>query len=161
MQSFMTQTDQAALAYLARRDVSQQWRGFLRALLETLDAQMDPAARSTLLREVGQRLAAATPLSPAETLSGLEGRMNEALAAMAWGHVALELDPQDRRLRFLHRVAPCVALPQDPAGAWLGPVLEGLYGAWLAAQPGGEEAGPARVQLESMEPGLARLQYGA
>ncbi|MFC7553929.1 hypothetical protein ACFQU7_19525 [Pseudoroseomonas wenyumeiae] len=32
----------------------------------------------------------------------------------------------------------------------------------LARRPaGGEEAGPATVRLESLEPGLARLQYGA
>jgi hypothetical protein len=157
----MTQMDHAALAYLARRDVSRQWRGFLGALLETLEGQMDSAARDALLRAVGQRLAAAMPLPPAETLEGLEARMNEALASATWGHVALELDPQDRRLRFRHSAAPCVSTPHDPAGAWIGPVLEGLYGAWLSAQPGGAEAGPATVRLEALEPGLARLQYGA
>ena len=157
----MTETDHAALAYLARRDVSRQWRGFLVALLEALDAQMDRAARDALLHALGQRFAAAMPLPPAETLEGLQRLMNEALAAAAWGHVALALDPQDRRLRFRHSAAPCIGTAQDPEGAWLGPVLEGLYGAWLGAQPGGEEAGAATVRLESLEPGLARLQYGA
>jgi hypothetical protein len=160
-QQLMTQTDQAALAYLARRDVSIQWRGFLRALVDTLDARMERQDRDALLRDAGGHFAALMPLPPAETLEGLESQMNEALAAVSWGHVTLELDPQDRRLRFTHRVAPCVATPQDPAGAWLGPVLEGLYGAWLSAQPGGENAGPATVRLAELEPGLARLQYGA
>jgi hypothetical protein len=157
----MTQTDHAALAYLARRDVSAQWRGFLRALLEVLEAQMEPSAREALLRAVGGRFAAAMPLPPADTLPELERRMNEALAAAAWGHVALELDPQDRQLRFTHSAAPCVAAPGDEAGAWLGPVLEGLYAAWLGAQPGGEDAGPAALRLVSLEPGLAKLRYGA
>ncbi|MBO1075618.1 cellulose biosynthesis protein BcsD [Roseomonas marmotae] len=157
----MTQMDRTALAYLARKDAGAQWRGFLRALLETLEGQLDQPARDALLREVGRRFAAAMPLPPAETLAGLEARMNEALAAAAWGYVTLALDPQDRRLHFTHHAAPCIATAGDGAGAWLGPVLEGLFGTWLSAQPGGEEAGAATVRLTSLEPGLARLQFGA
>ncbi|EFH11087.1 hypothetical protein HMPREF0731_2694, partial [Pseudoroseomonas cervicalis ATCC 49957] len=35
--------DPAMLAYLARRHTSAQWRGFLRALVETLDGSLDRA----------------------------------------------------------------------------------------------------------------------
>jgi hypothetical protein len=156
----MMQTDPAALAYLARRDVSMQWRGFLRALLETLDVHLDRQSRDALLRAVGERLAAAMPLAPAETLAVLEVRMNEALAAAAWGHVRLHLDPQDRALHFAHSAAPCISTRDDEAGAWLGSVLEGLYATWLSAQPGGGEAGLARLRLVRLEPGLATLRFG-
>jgi hypothetical protein len=156
----MTETDQPALAYMARRDVSPQWRGFLQSMLPALAARLPEAERDTLLRETGERLAAAWPLDAAETLEGLEHRMNEALAGARWGHVALRLDAQDRTLRFLHGAAPCIPLATDPTGAWIGPVLEGLYAAWLSAQPGGNEAGSAQVRLVSLQPGLAELAFG-
>ena len=156
----MTQTDEASLAYLARRDVSPQWRGFLQAMLGTLAHRLDEAERGALLRDMGERLAEAMPLGAASTLEDLEARMNAALAPARWGHVALELDPQDRRLRFTHRAAPCVASEADPAGAWIGPVLEGLYAGWLSAQPGGTEAGGAEVRLEALRPGVATLGFG-
>jgi len=156
----MTQTLQPALAYLARRDVSAQWRGFLGAMLPALAARLPDAERDALLRDAGERLAAAWPLQPADTLDGLEQRMNEALAAARWGHVALQLDAADRTLRFVHGAAPCVAAAGDPDGAWMGPVLEGLYAAWLSAQPGGGEAGAARVRLVSFTPGEAVLAFG-
>jgi hypothetical protein len=156
----MTETVQPALAYIARRDVSPQWRGFLQAMLPALAARLPGAERDTLLRETGERLAAAWPLDAAETLDGLEQRMNEVLAAARWGHVTLHLDAQDRTLRFLHGAAPCIPVASDPDGAWLGLVLEGLYAAWLSAQPGGGEAGAARVRLVSLKPGEAVLAFG-
>lgn len=156
----MTQTDQSALAYLARRDVSVQWRDFLRALLETLDAQMDRSARDTLLRSVGERFAAMMLLAPSPTLAALEVRMNEALAAAAWGQVLLELDERAHSLRVVHSAAPCISSPGDEDGAWLGPVLEGLYSSWLSEQQGGDSGG-ATARLVTLEPGLATLRYGA
>lgn len=156
----MTETDQPSLAYLARRDVSAQWRGFLQALLPALAARLPEPGRDALLRETGAQLAAAWPLGAADTLDALEHRMNDALATARWGQVRLELDTQDRRLRFLHAAAPCVPTAEDPAGAWIGPVLEGLYAAWLGAQPGGEEAGGAQVRLVSLQPGQAVLAFG-
>jgi hypothetical protein len=159
-ETLMTQMDQAPLAYLARRDVSMQWSGFLRALLDTLDAHLDRQSRDALLRAVGERFGAGMPLPTSETLASLETRMNEILASMTWGQVRLELDPQDRALLFIHTAAPCISTPADEDGAWLGPVLEGLYSNWLTAQQG-TESGPAMVRLSKLEPGLAVLRFGS
>jgi hypothetical protein len=156
----MTQTDQSALAYLARRDVSVQWRDFLRALLDTLDDTLQRDGRDTLLRAVGGRFAAAMPLPAAHTLAALEVRMNEALAAAAWGHVVLDLDERERMLRLVHAAGPCISTPGDEDGAWLGPVLEGLYSTWFAAQPGGEDNNGITVRVSALEPGLVTLRYG-
>jgi hypothetical protein len=157
----MMQADQSALAYLARRDVSVQWRDFLRALLETLDATMQRDSRDSLLRAIGQRFAAAMPLPASDTLAALEMRMNEALAAASWGHVLLELDQRENTLRVVHSAGPCIPAPGDEAGAWLAPVLEGLYSNWFGAQPGGEGDTGITVRLLALEPGLATLRYGS
>lgn len=155
----MMQTDPAAAAYLARRDVSAQWRGFLRALVETLDAHLDAGSRDGLLRSVGGRLGALLPLAPAGTLAELEVRMNEALAGMAWGYVAIGLDEADRALLLTHSLVPLVPQGADSQGAWIGPVLEGLYGAWLRAQQGGE---PGEMPLRVAQQGAGQivLRYG-
>ncbi|MFC7610128.1 cellulose biosynthesis protein BcsD [Teichococcus aestuarii] len=164
----MTQMDQAALAYLARRDVSAQWRGFLRALLETLDADLDRNTRNGLLRAVGGRLGQALPLPAATTLAELEARMNAALAELSWGYVSVALDEADRSLRLSHHAAPVVGAPGDEAGSWFATVLEGLYTAgwrrsrgWLgsgAATPrGAERAGPGAAALRRIAAQVARL----
>ena len=152
-------TAEAALAYLARRQVGEQWRGFLRALVETLDANLDRAGRDGLLRAVGARMAGALPLGPVETLAGLEARMNEAMAGMAWGHVALAVDEADRSLRLVHGLVPLLPVAGDEAGGWMAPVLQGLYGQWLDAQQG-EAAGGASLGVVSALPGQLVLRFG-
>ncbi len=64
----MTEPLPPSLAYLARRDVSPQWRGFLQAMLPALAAHLPEPGRDALLRETGERLAAAWPLQAADTL---------------------------------------------------------------------------------------------
>jgi hypothetical protein len=152
-------TDPAALAYLARRDVSPQWRGFLQALIGTLEANMDTAGREALLRVVGGRIAADAPLRTASTLEELEAAMNEALAGMAWGYVALQLDAADGGLRLVHSLLPSLPTGQDREGRWLVLVLEGLYGAWLAVQQGGQTA-DARLILLHAAPGRVVFRFG-
>jgi hypothetical protein len=41
--------DQGALSYLARRGVSPQWRGFVRALMEVVDAHLPAEGRLVFL----------------------------------------------------------------------------------------------------------------
>jgi len=154
----MTAAEPNALTYLARRGVAAQWRGFLRALVETLDANLDAASRDALLRAVGARFAALSPLPPCGGLAELEARMNEVLAAADWGWAEIALDPNDRSLVLTHCAAPAVATGADPSGGWIGAVLEGLYGNWLAAQPGAEPGlVPRRV---GTSPGAITLRYG-
>ncbi len=154
----MNPADPTALSYLARRGVAPQWRGFLRALLETLDANLDQASRDNLLRSVGARVAQLSPLPPCGTMAELEARMNDALAASDWGYVELGLEPNERVVVLNHNAAPLVATAGDPSGAWFGAVLEGLYGTWLAAQPGAEPSlVPRRVAVAGA---TITLRYG-
>ncbi len=154
----MTAAEPNALLYLARRSVAAQWRGFLRALVETLDANLDAASRDALLRAVGTRFAALTPLPACAGLAELEARVNEALAAADWGWAEIALDPNDRALVVTHCAAPVVATGADPSGGWIGAVLEGLYGTWFGSQPGAE---PSLVPRRTdSKPGMIVLRYG-
>jgi len=138
--------------------VPAQWRGFLRALVETLDANLDIASRDALLRAVGARMGALAPLPACGSLPELEARMNEALAGCDWGWVEIQLDPQDRSLVLTHSAAPCVLAGAEMGNGWMGAVLEGLYGAWLGGQPGTDPSlAPRRV---AGTPATVTLRYG-
>ncbi|MDO9708073.1 cellulose biosynthesis protein BcsD [Paracraurococcus lichenis] len=151
-------TDLRSVSYLARRGVSAQWRGFLQALIETLDANLDTASRDALLLAVGARLGGLMPLPSCASLGELETRMNEALAGCDWGWVEVSLDPQDRSLVLTHSAAPSIAAGTEANGAWIAAVLEGLYGAWLGGQPGADAGlSPRRVGGTSA---TVTLRYG-
>jgi len=150
--------DPQALSYLARKGVSAQWRGFLRALLETLDANMEAESRDALLRAVGGRLAQLSPMPACASLAELESRMNDVLAAADWGFVQIALDNQARALLLTHHAAPVVTTHHDAAGLWISAVLEGLYAAWLATQPGAQ--GDVPLRREPLAAGQVTLRYG-
>lgn len=149
--------DQAALSYLARRGVSPQWRGFVRALLDVMHLHLPAEARLLLLRALGEGMARQMPLPVAATLAELEGAMNTALAAAEWGYVEVALDEAQAALVLRHVAAPLIPLPDDAAGAWIVPVLEGLYQTWLDAQPGAVQGVP--VRQAGQEGGLVVLRY--
>ena len=147
-----------SLSYLARRGVAVQWRGFLRALVETLDANLDAASREALLRAVGARMAGLMPLPACGSLPELEARMNECRAGCDWGWVEIGLDPQDRSLVLSHNAAPSIAAGAEASGAWIAAVLEGLYGAWLGSQPGSDPGlAPRRLAATAS---TITLRYG-
>lgn len=154
----MTDATDPVLGFLARRSVAVQWRGFIRCLLETLDANLDPAARDDLLRTVGGRMALLFPLPACATLGELEARINDVLATTDWGFVQLSLGDGQGPLRIRHAAAPLVATDNDADGAWLGAVLEGLFGAWIGQQ-GGAVAG-VQPRVTAARPGLLELTYG-
>ncbi|WP_160121434.1 cellulose biosynthesis protein BcsD [Rhodovarius lipocyclicus] len=151
-------TDPNAISYLARRGVAAQWRGFLRALVETLDTHLDAASRDALLRAVGGRMAQLAAIPACGTLAELETRMNDVLAAADWGYVQISLDAQAKALVISHHAAPAVSTHHDAQGAWVGAVLEGLYAGWLAAQPGAE--GGVSVTRQPSSAGVITLRYG-
>jgi hypothetical protein len=153
----MTSAEPITAAYLARRGVAQQWRGFVRAMVETLDAHLDAEGRAALMRAIGARMAGAMPLGYCDTLAGLEAQINDALGSAEWGYCRLSLDLAARRLLVVHGAAPAVGAGEDADGSWAGAVLEGLYSAWFAGQPGADATMAAR--LTAWQPGEAQLLY--
>lgn len=149
--------DDAVLRYIGRRSVSAQWRGFVRCLLETLDANLEPEGRDALLRIVGERIALLHPLPACDSIALLQSRMNDALAAMDWGFVDLVVE--DHGLRIRHGAAPAVATDNDADGAWIAAVLEGLFSAWIGAQDGAQP--DVQAQRDGARHGRIELVYGA
>jgi hypothetical protein len=136
-----------------------QWRGFLRALIEELDASADAPTRDLILRGIGARMAQMAPMQGAASIAALQLEMNDALANMQWGSVRLELREADHCLLFLHANLPRISWSGDPPGTWLAPVLAGLYETWMAQQPGADPALVARIQTQDQS-GAVVLRYG-
>jgi hypothetical protein len=135
-----------------------QWRGFLRALAEEIDETAGVAARDTMLRSVGKRMAALLPLPQAVSFGALEMEMNELLGAIGWGGVRLTLLESERTLVLEHHCLPRIGAAGDPPGTWLAAVLEGLYAAWMEQQPGSDASLVARRQPGGGE--TIVLRYG-
>ncbi len=141
------------------RPCRAEWRHFLRALAEEVDAAAGAAGRDRLLVGVGRRMARLLPLPPVLTLDALEMEMNDALGAIGWGSVRLSLHEFDRCLVIAHGDLPRLGSAGDPPGQWLAALLEGLYQTWMGEQPWAEPALLVRRQ-GAQTPGLVVLRYG-
>jgi hypothetical protein len=117
---------------------------FLRALAAEIDGQAGPAGRDALLRAVGRQMARLAPLTPVATMEALEAEMNAALDGIGWGRTRLSLYEAERALVFTHSGLPRLGGLGEPPGLWLAAALEGLYEAWMAAQPGADAGVAAR-----------------
>jgi hypothetical protein len=116
----------------------RDWRPFLRALAEEIDAVAGPTGRDALLRRTGLRMAALCPLPASTSTEALAIEMNEVLSGAGWGSVAIEFSEAERCLYLTHRGMPRIGGGGTPPGTWLGSVLEGLYEGWLGQQPGAD-----------------------
>ena len=131
-----------------------QWRHFLRALAEEVDARATPSERDGLLRAIGHRLSHLMPLPPVATLEALQIEMNDALAAMGWGEVLLEVDEAAPALNVTHQGLPRIGSLGAPAGQWLAGVLPGLYDGWFGQQPGSQGALRSERVMDGAGPGV-------
>jgi hypothetical protein len=121
------------------------WRTFLRGLAVELDAQVGSDASIGILRGVGQQMASLLPLISVASLEALELEMNMVLAEIGWGHVQIALHAAERWVSIIHTGLPRVGSAGEPPGAWLAPVLEGLYQGWMGQQPGADISFRARI----------------
>jgi hypothetical protein len=136
--------DQALSPRRTRAASSIDWRTFLRALAEEVDSLAGRDERDDMLRGVGRRMARMVPIPPVTTLAALEMEINDALDGLGWGEVSLHLNEADRALEVTHTGLPRIGSLGTPAGQWLSALLEGLYDAWLAQQPGSKSSLTAR-----------------
>ena len=122
-----------------------QWRPFLRALADEIDAITGAEERNALLRAIGARMARLLPLPMVTSLESLEMEMNETLAGLGWGCTRLALNEAERALTITHSALPRIGSVGAPPGTWLAAVLEGLYETWMSQQPGSDPALIARL----------------
>ena len=115
-----------------------QWRMFLRALADEVDALTSAAERDDMLRAIGRRMARMMPIAPVASLDTLQVEINDTLETLGWGSVRLELNANERALMIHHAGLPRIGSLGTPPGSWLAAVLEGLYETWLASQPGSD-----------------------
>jgi hypothetical protein len=134
------------------------WRGFMRGLADEIDDVGGAAARDALLRGVGRRMAAATPLLATPDIAGLELEVNDHLSGWGWGRASLRLVAEERSLLITHSGLPHVGAAGDPPGTWLSAVLEGLYDTWMNALPGADRSLVVKRQRVSSD--SVTLRYG-
>lgn len=142
-----------------RPSSTPHWRPFLRALADEVDHLAGPGERDDMLRSVGRRMARMLPLPAVNTLAALETEMNDALDNLGWGAVALNLDEADRSLFITHAGLPRIGSLGTPGGQWLSAILEGLYEAWFAQQPGSQPALSA-LRVPTGDGSAVTLRFG-
>lgn len=134
---------------------------FLRALAAEIDGQAGAAGRDALLRAVGRQMARLAPLAAVASLEALEAEMNAVLECIGWGRTRLSLHEAERALVFTHTGVPRVGGLGEPPGLWLAAALEGLYEAWMEAQPGADAGvGARRLAGGSADEVLIRYARG-
>ena len=135
--------EQAGRDWLARSVVyhesqqgSRQWRAFLGVLMRELKATAGDQAED-FLRHLGACMADTMPLERYDTLEEMVAAINTHWHRINWGWCAMQ--PQGDGIHIVHGAWPRVDVRVDhewPAS--LAAVLEGIYGAWLRQQGGGE-----------------------
>lgn len=135
-----------------------QWRLFLRALADEIDHLAGSGERDDLLRAIGRRMARMMPLPGVHSVEALEVEVNDALEVLGWGAVSMRLDEADRALVLSHAGLPRIGSLGTPSGQWLSALLEGLYEAWFAQQPGNQPMLVAR-RVACGDAGVVMLRY--
>lgn len=130
------------LDYYTRHQTSAQWRGFLTALADEFDAQLDTAQLRVLMTRIGARFAANYPAANCTTLDDLSVFLNGVWSSLDWGFV--RLTEQSAYLSIEHGCAPLAAFGER-AAAWTPAFLEGAYQHWLG------ELGAGALKLQEVD----------
>jgi hypothetical protein len=134
------------LDYYVERNVSVQWRGFLTALAEEFNDQLDVAELRALMRHIGERFASHAPLPGSnpgsDTIDALQDAINALWDPLDWGRI--ELVEHADHLLLTHYCAPLNAFG-DAGARWAPAFLEGVYRNWFGA------LGAEGLQLKQVE----------
>ncbi|GAA4328809.1 hypothetical protein GCM10023144_14980 [Pigmentiphaga soli] len=135
--------DSTILEYLADRQCSPQWKGFLAALADEFAAQLPENDLRALMRRIGTRFADREPLPECKTLDDVQLAMSRIWMNMDWGWVAV--DEPGGYLRIRHNCAPLRSAFGQNAGKWVVAFLEGVYQRWFQSLGSGNDLGLAQV----------------
>ncbi|MDF7758277.1 cellulose biosynthesis protein BcsD [Kosakonia cowanii] len=124
------------LAWHQQQQTPPGWFDLLNVIIDGMVRNVGEAQSLLFLRQMGERLAAQTPLAPSTTVGELEAAINARLAAFHWG--VMDIETHDSGMTFRHRALP-VARDEAQQTRWCHAfcaVLEGLYGRWMQDQGG-------------------------
>ena len=146
-----------SLSYYARQQCSRQWVHFMAAMFAEFEERVDPAEADQFLEAIGLKMARLLPLRKCASLEELEDDINSVLEGIDWGWMRIR--EGDGFIEITHGAYPLV--PQEESRrSWLVPILEGLYGGWLAEQ-GGDSSFTARLAGRPNGSGtLLMFRYG-
>jgi Cellulose synthase subunit D len=116
------------LDYYTRHQASTQWRGFLTALAEEFESQLDTVQLRQLMARIGVKFAGSHSPGACATLDELASFFNATWSSLDWGFV--NLVERDEYLAIEHYCAPLAAFGGN-ADAWTPAFLEGAYQHWL------------------------------
>ena len=141
MASSALNEEQLSLSYYARQQCSRQWVHFMAAMFAEFEERVDASEADQFLQAIGFKMGLLLPLRRCDSLEDLEEDINNVLEGIDWGWVRVR--ERGAFIEITHGAYPLV--PQDEnRRSWLVPILEGLYGGWLAEQ-GGDSSFTARL----------------
>lgn len=123
--------ENAIVTYLADRQCSSQWKGFLQNLAEVLASVGSETELKSLAHRAGMRFASQQPLPACDTLDDIRLAMCAVWHPLDWGWVELYEHPT--HLQIVHRCSPLVAGFGSTHALWVSGYLEGAYQQWFDA----------------------------
>src|SRR5262249_27772713 len=130
-----------SLSYYARQQCSRQWVHFMAAMFAEVEERVDPPEAHQFLEAIGLKVARRLHLRNWACPEDVEDGINSVLEGIDWGWMRIR--EGEGFIEIPPGAYPLV--PQDESRrSWLVPILEGLYGGWLAEQ-GGDSSFTARL----------------
>lgn len=139
-------------AYAARLQCQRQWRGFLHALGQEFADALPAQEIAVLMARIGTRFAMQHPLSPSDTLPGLQQALNALWDGLDWGMV--ELSQSATSMRITHHFSPLAAAFGATGAGWAAGFLQGAYQQWFDAAG----AGGLKVQVAAAPDALGSVE---
>ena len=146
-----------SLEYFRARQFTGQWRLFMTALVEELNANAGSEEMLAFFGHLGGKIAADLPIDEQDTLEGLEAAINRRWNQLDWGWC--QFSSESDMIVIVHDAWPRLeGTIKNTWAAALSAMLAGAYGAWLRAQ-GGDGAVDVQI-LKANADGPLEFCYG-
>ena len=146
-----------SLEYYRGRQFSGQWRLFMTALVEELNASAGSEEMLAFFGHLGAKIASDLPIDEQDTLEGLEAAVNRRWRELDWGWC--QFYAESDMIVIAHDAWPRLdGAAKDTWAAALAALLAGAYNAWLRDQ-GGDGAVEVQV-LKANSEGPLEFCYG-
>ncbi len=146
-----------SLEYFRGRQFSGQWRLFMTALVEELNASAGSQEMLAFFGHLGSKIAGDLPIDEQDTLEGLEAAINRRWNQLDWGWC--QFHGESDMIVIVHDAWPRLdGTVRETWTAALAALLGGAYNAWLRDQ-GGDRTVEVQV-LKAQPDGPLEFCYG-